>query len=202
MIVFISAGAIQLLVGPESGSSTEQMKVRSSTRATSTGVGCAVERVGLLLRVEPGERAGLDELVGEGRPFLLRAGAPVDAVGLGQLGDLLDPGQQPGMRGRRVRLVGVAGDDGVRPPRQSRSASSCWWAQWSSSTGSLLTLRGGSPPAAALCAGMMGIWASHDLISWDVPATVRRIDGGARPERCEEAHKGCEFVRADNFLAR
>ena len=34
---FISAGSIQLLVGPASFSSTEQMKVRSSTRATSVG---------------------------------------------------------------------------------------------------------------------------------------------------------------------
>ena len=33
----ISSGAIQLLVGPASSSRTEQMKVRSSTRATSLG---------------------------------------------------------------------------------------------------------------------------------------------------------------------
>src|SRR6185369_6206068 len=37
MVAFISAGAIQLLVGPASASSTEQMNVRSSTRATSVG---------------------------------------------------------------------------------------------------------------------------------------------------------------------
>src|SRR4051794_22579867 len=37
MTDFISSGAIQLLVGPASASSTEQMKVRSSTRATSLG---------------------------------------------------------------------------------------------------------------------------------------------------------------------
>jgi hypothetical protein len=37
MTCFISAGAIQLLVGPASASSTEQMNVRSSTRATSPG---------------------------------------------------------------------------------------------------------------------------------------------------------------------
>src|SRR4051795_6935825 len=34
---FISPGSIQLLVGPASASSTEQMKVRPSTRATSLG---------------------------------------------------------------------------------------------------------------------------------------------------------------------
>ena len=33
----ISAGAIQLLVGPASSSLSEQMKVRPSTRATSLG---------------------------------------------------------------------------------------------------------------------------------------------------------------------
>src|SRR3712207_7148922 len=37
MTDFISPGSIQLLVGPASASSTEQMKVRSSTRATSLG---------------------------------------------------------------------------------------------------------------------------------------------------------------------
>ena len=37
MIAFISAGAIQLLVAPASASSRLQMKVRSSTRATSVG---------------------------------------------------------------------------------------------------------------------------------------------------------------------
>ena len=37
MIAFISCGSIQLLVGPASFSSTLQMNVRSSTRATSVG---------------------------------------------------------------------------------------------------------------------------------------------------------------------
>ncbi len=37
MIAFISSGAIQLLVGPASFSCSEQMYVRSSTRATSVG---------------------------------------------------------------------------------------------------------------------------------------------------------------------
>ena len=37
MMARISPGSIQLLVGPASASSTEQMKVRSSTRATSVG---------------------------------------------------------------------------------------------------------------------------------------------------------------------
>ncbi len=37
MMTFISSGSIQLLVGPASFSSTLQMKVRSSTRATSVG---------------------------------------------------------------------------------------------------------------------------------------------------------------------
>src|SRR5215213_2762160 len=37
MMAFMSSGAIQLLVGPASRGSTEQMNVRSSTRATSVG---------------------------------------------------------------------------------------------------------------------------------------------------------------------
>ena len=36
-VAFISAGSRQLLVGPASISFSEQMKVRSSTRATSPG---------------------------------------------------------------------------------------------------------------------------------------------------------------------
>src|SRR5262245_17590143 len=47
MVDFISAGAIQLLVGPASASSTEQMKVRSSTRATSPGSVRAQNELGL-----------------------------------------------------------------------------------------------------------------------------------------------------------
>ena len=37
IVSFICAGAIQLFVGPASLSFTEQIKVRSSTRATSVG---------------------------------------------------------------------------------------------------------------------------------------------------------------------
>ncbi len=76
MMAFISAGAIQLLVGPASFSSTEQMKVRSSTRATSLGSEAQWKRVGLLVRVEPGEGAGGDQLVGQPVPLLVGAGRP------------------------------------------------------------------------------------------------------------------------------
>ena len=48
MSVFMSSGAIQLLVGPESFSSTEQMKVRSSTRATSLGSDAHQKELGFL----------------------------------------------------------------------------------------------------------------------------------------------------------
>src|SRR3954468_13228192 len=47
MTDFISAGSIQLLVGPASASSTEQMKVRSSTRATSRGSDAHQKELGL-----------------------------------------------------------------------------------------------------------------------------------------------------------
>src|SRR5674476_1313904 len=48
MIVFIWSGAIQLLVGPAFFSSTEQMKVRSSTRATSEGLEAQWKELGLM----------------------------------------------------------------------------------------------------------------------------------------------------------
>src|SRR5512132_3155276 len=44
---FISVGATQLLVGPASSGSAEQMKVRSSTRATSSGSLRARNELGL-----------------------------------------------------------------------------------------------------------------------------------------------------------
>ncbi len=49
MMAFISFGSIQLFVGPASFSSTEQMKVRSSTRATSVGSVRAWKEFGLML---------------------------------------------------------------------------------------------------------------------------------------------------------
>src|SRR5450631_1648503 len=49
MIAFILSGAIQLFVGPASFSSTEQTKVRSSTRATSEGSEAQWNELGLML---------------------------------------------------------------------------------------------------------------------------------------------------------
>src|SRR4051794_2181083 len=46
MVFFISTGSIQLLVGPASSSRREQMKVRSSTRATSLGSEAAQNEFG------------------------------------------------------------------------------------------------------------------------------------------------------------
>src|SRR5690606_12475152 len=47
MVAFISFGSIQLLVGPASSSRSEQMNVRSSTRATSLGSEAAQYELGL-----------------------------------------------------------------------------------------------------------------------------------------------------------
>src|SRR3954453_3583706 len=49
MMAFISDGSIQLLVGPASFSSAEQMKVRSSTRATSVGSEAQWNELGFLV---------------------------------------------------------------------------------------------------------------------------------------------------------
>ena len=46
IVAFISAGSHQLLVAPASDSSDEQMKVRSSTRATSSGSDAAQNEFG------------------------------------------------------------------------------------------------------------------------------------------------------------
>ena len=76
----ISAGSTQLLVGPASASVSEQMKVRLSTRATSAGSDFGVEGVRALVRVELGQRAGVDELAGDAVPLLLGAVTPLDPV--------------------------------------------------------------------------------------------------------------------------
>src|SRR3954452_6070662 len=66
MVAFISAGAIQLLVGPASASSTEQMKVRSSTRATSPGSVRAQNELGFLAGSSPARAP--DATRASGRP--------------------------------------------------------------------------------------------------------------------------------------
>ena len=77
----ISAGSCQLLVGPASASSVEQMKVRSSTRATSLGIGGGPERAGTLRRVELDEGARVDELLAEELVLLVGPVEPVDVSG-------------------------------------------------------------------------------------------------------------------------
>ena len=95
---FISAGSIQLLVGPASAGSTEQMKVRSSTRATSRRVGAGPERVRASSpgRAGPACPASTSSSVSRCHSAV-GAVAPHDAVGGGEVGDLTDPGQQPGV---------------------------------------------------------------------------------------------------------
>ena len=128
-------------------------------------------------------------------PLLVGAGAPVHAVGLGQLGDLLDPGEQPGVRGRRVGLRGV---DGVRVRSGLRARPG--------GVGGCLGLSGAvlvvvirvslSRIAVAQChrppgpptGGMMWIWASHDLVRGTVSLTVRLSCYPPRPELCEPPH--------------
>ena len=97
---FISAGSIQLLVTPASASSTEQMKVRSSTRATSSGSEAAQNEFGFAR--EPDERARLDQAGRHPVPLLVGPVAPHDPVRRGQLGHLADPGQQARVLGRGV----------------------------------------------------------------------------------------------------
>ena len=78
----ISSGSRQLLVGPASSSSSEQMKVRSSTRATSFGFERARYEFGPLRVGEPLEGSGVHELLARARrtpPPIRRTSAPFPA---------------------------------------------------------------------------------------------------------------------------
>ena len=112
------AGAIQLLVGPASFSSTRADVGAVLDPGDVRRVGGAVEGVRLLGRVEPGEGAGRDEGVGELGPLLVGPGAPVDAVGRGQRGDLGDEVEDALVGRRGGRAVAEVG-------RVSMSAVMC-----------------------------------------------------------------------------
>lgn len=79
-VLRISAGSHQLLVGPASSFSSEQMKVRSSTRATSEGFRTTQEAVGSKVRVQPDERAGIHQELAKAIVLGQRAIAPGDGV--------------------------------------------------------------------------------------------------------------------------
>ena len=64
------------------------------------GIGAGEVGVRALGVGEALERAGVDHLLAETVVLLRRPVAPVDRVGLGQLGDLLDPGEQLRVLGR------------------------------------------------------------------------------------------------------
>jgi hypothetical protein len=84
------AWLVPVVVGPASSSWSEQMNVRSSTRAVSR-VRAREIRVGAFSVGEPLERAGVDEPLTEAVVLLGRPVAPVDGLRAGELGDLLDP---------------------------------------------------------------------------------------------------------------
>jgi hypothetical protein len=87
----ISSGSTQLLVGPACSLVPEQMKVRSSTRATSLGSEQRQVGIRALGRVQALHGAGLDHLRAQAVVLFLRAVAPVDGVGLGQGGNVGHP---------------------------------------------------------------------------------------------------------------
>ena len=100
MIAFMSAGAIQLFVAPASRSSTEQMNVRSSTRATSLGSDAHQNEFGFFAGSSRRNVPASTSRSVIRRPLLGRAVAPLDPVGRRQLGDLADPFEQSGVPGR------------------------------------------------------------------------------------------------------
>jgi hypothetical protein len=87
MTRFISSGAIQLLVGPASFSSREQMKVRSSTRATSVGLVRAWNEFGFLagssrVKVPDATRASVSSVHSSSEPVhqWMRSGVVIAAT--------------------------------------------------------------------------------------------------------------------------
>ena len=92
---FISSGSIQLFVGPASS-----LLLRADVRAVFDAgdvarVGSGEEAVRPLLGVQLDERAGVDHLLAQAVVLLVRAVAPVDVVGLAELGHLGDPLPEP-----------------------------------------------------------------------------------------------------------
>ncbi len=122
-------------------------------------VGRGVEGVGLDRGVEPRERAARDEGLGELGPLLVGAGDPVDAVGLGHLGDLVDEVEDAlvtGGVGGGLRVGGHAGIPSrafAKVPRPTRVAS----------TGST------APPAAERIGGVVV------ELSWIARLRCRRL---------------------------
>ncbi len=137
---FISAGSIQLLVGPASASSTEQMKVRCSTRATSDGSVRAQNEFGFFSSLSRTSVPAGDQLVGQ--RLVLRVGAvdPVDPVRLGEFGDLGNPGQQARVLSRGAAQV--VGRRGAGSGRGLGTESISVWA------GLAVVVIGGSFPLA------------------------------------------------------
>ena len=83
-ISFISVGSIQLLVGPASWRRAAADEGAVLDAGDVARVGAGEEAVRPLLRVQPDEGAGVDELLAEPVVLLVGAVAPVDGVGLGR----------------------------------------------------------------------------------------------------------------------
>ena len=103
----ISAGSCQLFVGPASSSRSEQMNVRSSTRATSPGSEQREVGVGALGLRELRRRSPARRAAGTSRSYSSRgAVAPVHLGRLVALDRVVDPVQEPVMRRRGGRFGG------------------------------------------------------------------------------------------------
>ena len=144
------------------------------------GVGGCVEGVGLDLGVEPGERAGALESPGELLPLLVGAGAPVDVVGLGELGDLGDPGQDS-LVGRRCRRVGGGGHACGFPLAHSRWSPSLGAVPRPSSASTVVSWSVVSDPSGIVAATVAPRLTSALRRHIGSIHAVRRRSLGARP---------------------
>ena len=99
----ISNGFTQLFVGPALSFESEQMNVRSSTRATSLGVGARVVTTGPEFLVQLDEGAARDHLAHRAIVLFLRAIHPMNRGGRRQLRHFFDPPQQVLVLAQRLR---------------------------------------------------------------------------------------------------
>jgi hypothetical protein len=131
---FILRGSSQLLVGPASSSRSEQMKVRSSTRATSLGWERARKLLGRFSGFSRTKVPALDHLGAESVVLLLRTVAPVDTIGLAELGQLRHPVQEmtvlstglPVVPCGHAGLLHPRGFGGSLSPTSADARRGCW----------------------------------------------------------------------------
>ena len=170
--------------------SREQMKVRSSTRATSLGSERARKLLGRFSGSSAREGARLDQLAAERLVLLVGAVAPVDVVGLSQRRDLVDP------RRRSASGTPVGWHPCPRSPRFRCPSRRCFIAR-------LPSVPTRAQPAARASRRTIADLAGHGRpVAWRDPA-CRRRGGSGETGRARAGHRrgGAGWARAGRARA-